>query len=83
MGHRRTWDRARAGQPYVVEWLEWHVECAHPGCEAHHLIAPIGSGVEDVKDAEAAMRSGKTEDGASGWVRVGGLWHCPAHALKE
>jgi hypothetical protein len=70
---RRSYHRASRGQVYASEWPEWHVDCAHPGCEAHALVAGLGE-VTTIREAE------RRADELGDWRKRRGLWYCPDHA---
>lgn len=72
---RRSYATAKRGQPYAIEWPEWHVECACEGCEATALVAELGSAGNAVEAERKAAKSRELE----GWKRVSGLWRCPEH----
>lgn len=72
---RRSYQQAKNGQPYCIEWPEWHVDCAFAGCECDELMANLGE-AHTIKEAEARFKA----DGTKGWTKSGGVWFCPTHS---
>lgn len=68
------------GQVYCVDWPEWHVECATPGCDECDLLAPSGEAFT-VKDAERQYKK-NTENMVKKWRKKNGLWYCPTCSIK-
>jgi hypothetical protein len=76
---RRPWSRVTKGQPYVVEWPEYHVECANAACDARALLTHTGE-ASTRKEAERHVKARGFAHGGDGWTKRHGLWYCPAHA---
>ena len=49
------------GLAYCVEWPEWHVDCAHNGCDESLPVAPLGE-CWTAPEAEKRLRVRETED---------------------
>lgn len=71
---RRSRKNAERGQLYAAEWPEWHVDCAHEGCQEHQLAVDLGEAYT-LREATALWR----ED-TNGWTCRAGRWFCPAHS---
>ena len=79
---RKGWSQVRKGQPYAVEWPEYHVECGHPDCRDTGFMTATGEAFTR-RDAENLVRErGKFADG-EGWLKWHGLWYCPKHGKES
>ena len=70
---RRSFQDARKGQAYAIEWPEWHAECADQNCDETTMLAVLG---EAFTIAEAEARA---KNVAPDWTRFRGVWYCPKH----
>lgn len=75
----RTFRNTQAGKPFAVKWIEWHVECAG-GCDAGTLLLEMGK-AETAREAEQCLRNGP--DDGDDWIKIDGLWYCPACAAAK
>jgi hypothetical protein len=69
---------AKPGQPFCIEWPEWHISCAEPDCDETALISTIGM-LNTRSEAITALNQKKTEE-ADEWQKRGDVWYCPNHA---
>ena len=64
------------GKIFVVEWPEYHLNCAVEDCTESILVTLCGEAMT-AKAALKNLKAGKTEDESEGWQCRDGLWYCP------
>lgn len=79
---RKHLRQVKQGEPYAVEWPEYHVGCAKRGCNAHALMTNTGEAMSRREAERLVKERGQMEEGGKGWTKKHGLWYCPRHTRE-
>jgi hypothetical protein len=75
---RKDITKVEKGVPYVVEWPEYHVACAHEECNETALLTHTGEAATR-KEAEQLVKERGFADGGEGWQKYQGKYWCSQH----